>query len=185
MSSKKEVASSCFLSKNSIISPKLLLKWRGKWTSVFSGKFETAAIQLSQVKVLFLPSSPNSQVLKTSFSAASERSCRDDFRTHCTIPWEKVSRENVLWVFTAIPVVTLSRQNCTVIWLPCKKRQAVCFFCKTQIHDQSCYKEEINEPVWFSGRFEAVTIRLSQGENPVFDIRPQNSGLQKHISLQL
>ena len=135
-------------------------------------------------KILLLPMVPNAQVQKNMI-LCSFWANKDTTGTHCTIPWEKVSRENVLRVFTAIPVVTLSRQNCTVRWLPCKKRQAVCFFCKTQIHDQSCYKEEINEPVYFSGRFEAATIRLSQGENPVFDIRPQNSGLQKHISLQL
>ena len=57
----------------------------------FSGRFETATILLSQVKILLLPSSPNYQVQKACFLSVSEL-CRLP-RTHCTIPWEKRSGE--------------------------------------------------------------------------------------------
>jgi len=41
---------------------------------------------------------------------------------------------------------------------------SACLFQKTQILDQSyCCKEEKNEPVCSSGRFEAATIQLAQG----------------------
>ena len=94
---------------------------------------------------------------KKVFPAASEL-CKYAPRTHCAIPWEKRSEESVLWGLTAIPVVTLTKRNCTV-WVPSKKYQAANLSQKTKIHEQSCtFNEEGNKPVCISGRFKGVTI---------------------------
>jgi len=62
---------------------------------------------------------------------------------------------------------------------------SACLFQKTQILDQSyCCKEEKNEPVCSSGRFEAATIQLAQGENTAIAIRLQSTGSQKYVFLQ-
>lgn len=101
---------------------------------------------------------------KTWSSAVSEL-CKDTTRTHCTIPWEKRSRESVLWMLTPITVVTQNKWNCTRRWLPSKKWQIVNFFQKTQIFDQSFYcNEKKNRPVYFSGLYEAATTSFLRGE---------------------
>ena len=59
----------------------------------------------------------------------------------------------------------------------------IILFQKTQNHDQSCCCHgEKNEPVCFSGKFKAVTIQLSLGENMSFAISPQFQDSQKHVS---
>ena len=115
---------------------------------------------------------------------ADPKLCKDTPRTHCTIPWEKRSRESVLWVSTAISVVTLRRWNCTVRWLPRKKWQVAWFFKKAQILDQRCFYEEKNEPRCFSISIEAAIFQLSQEENIAFANGPQCPGSEKHDSLQ-
>ena len=56
-------------------------------------------------------------------------------------------------------------------------------FQKTQNHAQIwCCNEKKNEPVCFSGKFKAVTIQLSLGENMSFAISPQFQDSQKHVS---
>ena len=51
------------------------------------------------------------------FLAVSEF-CKDKPRTQCTNPREKMFRESVLWVFIAIPIVTLISGNSFVRWVP-------------------------------------------------------------------
>ena len=114
-------------------------------------------------KILLLPSVTSSQVYKTCFPAVSELN-KDTPRVHCVISWDKKSRESVLWMLIAITVVILIRWNCTVRWLPSKKWQAAYYFQKTQIHDQSCFNEERNEPECFPGKFEAAMIQVSRGK---------------------
>ena len=79
--------------------------------------------------------------------------CKDTPETQCTILWEKRSGESVLWVLTAIPVVTLINWNCVLKWLLSKKWQEACFFSKTQILDQNCCwsEEKINQCVFLEG----------------------------------
>ena len=74
-----------------------------------------------------------------------------DPRTDCTSPWVKSSAGSVLWVLTAIPVVSsLIRWNWTGWWLPSKKWQATCSFWKTQRMAKSCcHNAQTNEPVHF------------------------------------
>ena len=111
--------------------------------------------------------------------------CKDTPRMYCKIPWEKRSGESVLWVLSAIPIVTLINWNCTLRWLLSKKWQEDCFFSKTQICDQNCcWNEEKNEPVCFSGRFEAANLQHSLVENTRFAIRPKFAGSHRHVSLQ-
>ena len=72
---------------------------------------------------------------------------------------KKDIRESVLWLLTAIPVVTLISWNCTVRWLTRKKYQASPIFQKTQNLDQiCCFNEEKNDPTCFSDRFKAAKI---------------------------
>ena len=95
---------------------------------------------------------------------------------------DKRSRESVLWVLTAIPVVTLIRWNYTVRWLTKKKWQAAWFSQKTQEIDHICGDNEgKNEPACFSGKFKAAIIQLSLGGNTCFATRPQFPGSQKHV----
>ena len=56
---------------------------------------------------------PNSIYTKDCFPLVSDL-CKDIPRRHCTTTWEKLLRENVLWVVPAIPVVTLISRSCTV-----------------------------------------------------------------------
>ena len=101
---------------------------------------------------------------------------KDTSRTHCSIPWEKMSLESVLWVFTTRKDVTIIRWNCTVRLYPRKKWQAAYCIEKTHKHVQiCCCNEEQNEPVCFPGRVEAATIQVSQWEIS-FAIRPQFPG---------
>ena len=63
---------------------------------------------------------------------------------------------------------------------------SACLFQKTQILEQSCCcKEEKNEPVCFSDRFEAATIQIAQGENTANAIKLQSTGSQKYVFLKL
>ena len=71
-------------------------------------------------KYFFCHQAPIPKFTKICFPAASEL-CEDTTRTQGDIPSEKRSGERVLWVLTAIPVVTLIRWKCTVTWLTRKK----------------------------------------------------------------
>ena len=96
-------------------------------------------VQLSYLhreKLLLLPLGLSSQVQKI-FLTVSEV-CKDTPRTHCTTQWEKRPVESVLWVLTAIHVVTLVRWKCTVRWHPSQLKVAGSLFQKTQIPDQYC-----------------------------------------------
>ena len=67
---------------------------------------------------------------QTNFPAFSEL-CKDISRKQCTIPWEKRSGKSILWVLTAIPVLTLTVWNGIVSCLmKSKKWKAACFFRK-------------------------------------------------------
>ena len=131
---------------------------------------------------MFYHKGPIPRFTKACFLAASEL-CTDTPRTHCTIPWEKMSGETVLWELISIPVVILSGWNHTVRWLPCLKSEGACCFHKTPKLNQSYCFNEKNETVCFSGSFEVETIQLSQWENTSFAIRPQFPGSQNHVSL--
>ena len=80
------MATACFFMKTQMFDKICCFNEDKNEPVCFFGRFEAATIQLLQRENIDLPSGPNSQVLKTSFSAVSERSCRDDFRAHCTIP---------------------------------------------------------------------------------------------------
>lgn len=93
----------------------------------FSGRFEAVIIQLPWVENTAFIIRAYSHLQKPSFLAISELS-KDTPRTHSAIPWEQMSLETVLWVLTAIHVVTLMTRNCFVWWLPCKKLEASFLF---------------------------------------------------------
>ena len=96
-------------------------------------------------------------------------------------------------MLTAISAFTLIRCCCySEIVLLCdfpsrSNKQPVVLFCfqKTPKFDKSCCIEEKNEPVCFSGRFEAGIIQLINVENTCFTIRAQFPASQKHVSWQL
>ena len=115
-----------------------------------SVRFEVATIKLSlgiNTGFAIRPQFPGSQ----KHVSLKFLSCVKTLLKHTVLPWEKRSRESVLWVLTAISVVTLIRWNCTVRWLPRKKWQVACFFFKkAQILDQRWCYEEKNEPRCFS-----------------------------------
>ena len=134
-------------------------------------------------KYFFCHQAPITRFKEACFPSFSEL-CKNRPRKHCTIPWEKRSRESVLWVSIAISVVTLTRWNCTVRWLPRKKWQVPWFLKKAQILDQRCCYEEKNEPRCFSISIEAAIFQLSQEENTAFANGPQCPGSEKHDSLQ-
>ena len=118
---------------------------------------------------------------KACFLAVSEL-YKDTGRTHCTVPIEIRCQGRVFfkcWLPNLLPwSENLSCQKTS------QQEVASSLFQKTQKLDQSCcYNEERHEPVWFSGRFEATTIELSQLENTSLAIRPQCPGSQKHVSL--
>ena len=101
---------------------------------------------------------------------------KDTRKTHYTIPWkwEKRSEESILWVLTAIPVVTAIRWNCSERWLPSKKWLAACLIQKIPKLDQSCcFNKEKNETV-FSCRFEAAIIQIPCLENIAFNLKAQS-----------
>ena len=110
----------------------------------------------------FCHQAPIARFIKTCFPAFPEF-CKDIPMKRCTIPWEKMSGDSVLWVLTAIPVVTLIRWNFTVRWLPSKKLEACFLFQKTQNCEQSSCNEK-NEEVCFSCKFKAATMQLILGE---------------------
>lgn len=87
-------------------------------------------------KYFFCHQVPIPKFTKTCFTAILEL---------CRYSWDivyhymkKDVRESVLWLLTAIPVVTLISWNCTVRWLTRKKYQASPIFQKTQNIDQIC-----------------------------------------------
>ena len=101
-------------------------------TVCFSGSFEVETIQLSQwenTSFAIRPQFPSSQ---KHVSLQFQNCLKTHLRWHCTIPWEKMSKEIILWVLTAILLVTLIWWNGTVSLLPSKEWQAACFFQKTQ-----------------------------------------------------
>ena len=179
ITSQQEVAS-CLFQKTQNHDQRRL--WREKCYEekndpvCFSGKFNAATIQLPLGKKYFLcHHSPISRFTKMSILAVSEL-YKDTSRTHCSIPWEKMSLESVLWVFTTRKDVTIIRWNCTVRLYPRKKWQAA--YCIEKTHkcvQICCCNEEQNEPVCFPGRVEAATIQVSQREIS-FAIRPQFPG---------
>ena len=115
---------------------------------------------------------------KTCFPSFSEL-CKDTPRTHHTIPWKKRSWETFLLVLTDTNVVTLIRWNYTVFWHYSDEWQLACCFQKSQILDQTCFSnEEQNEPVLFSGRFEAELFTFQRQKNTAFPL-VANSLVQK------
>ena len=108
---------------------------------------------------------------------------KDPFMTHCIITWENLQGK----VFCEYSLLYL------LLLLVDEREMSDDFpqeggsflFQKTQNYDQSCCLNEIKiETVCFSGKFKAVTLQHSLGEDTSFAIRPQFPGLQKHVSLQ-
>ena len=64
-------------------------------------------------KYFFCHQAPITRFKEACFPSFSELS-KNTPRKHCTTPWEKRSRESVLWLLTAIPVVSLIRWNSTI-----------------------------------------------------------------------
>ena len=151
----------------------------------FSGRFEAGITQLPKVK-------NTTFTIRAQFPGSQKhvswlfQSCIKTHLWHSGPFHEKGCQGSVLWVLTAISVVTLIRWFCTVRQPPNKKWQAACFFWKTQkLNQNCCCHEEKNEPVCFSGRFEAGIIQLINVENTCFTIRAQFPVSQKHVSWQL
>ena len=180
--SMKWESNSLFLSENSNTWPKLLLNEDKDEPVCFSGWVKAATIQVSKGDIVFWYQAPITCFTKTCFPEVSKL-CKDTPRKYCTIPRENISRKSVLRVLTAIPVVTLMRWNCTIRWLSSNRWQAACLFWTTQIIDKNCCNKEKNEPEYFSGRFKAATIQLSQEENSASFIRPQFPVHEKSVSL--
>ena len=100
------------ISENSNTWSNLWLEWRENESVCFSGRLEAATIELSQGKILLLPSGLSFQVHKNMFSCISKL-CKDTPRTYCSIPLEKRSGESVLWVLPSVIFVILIRGNYT------------------------------------------------------------------------
>lgn len=99
----------CLIQKLKYFTKALFNKEKNEWGYFFC-RFEAVSFQFfTGAKYCFCHQAPIVKFTKH-INPVSEL-CKYRLRTYCTIPWEKVSRENVLWVFTAIPVVTLSRKT--------------------------------------------------------------------------
>ena len=167
------------VSENSKSWPKQLMK-RKMTQCVFLASLMLQPSSFHWEKKYFLcHHSPISRFTKIHILAVSGL-YKDTSRTHCSIPWEKMSLESVLWVFTTRKDVTMIKWNCTVRLHPRKKWQAA--YCIEKTHKRvqiCCCNEEQNEPVCFPGRVEAATIQVSQWEIS-FAIRPPFPG-SKHM----
>lgn len=117
---------------------------------VFLAGFKLQLSSFQQVeKNCFYHKAPIPSFKKVCFLSVSQL-YRDTHRIHCTIPWQRMSGESVLWVLTSIQVVNLIRGNGIVRWIPSNKWQEACHFQKTQILDHISYwNEEKNELVYF------------------------------------
>ena len=95
----------CFFQKTQIIDQSFCCNKEINEAEYFSGGFEAGALRLSQGKytafAIRLPWPSSQRQLSLQFLS----SVKDTTRTHCTLPWEKVSEPRVLWVLTAIPSV--------------------------------------------------------------------------------
>ena len=105
MTSQKEVASSLFFFKKAQILDQRWCYEEKNEPRCFSQYWGYNFPALTGGKYCFCQWAPMSRFRKTWFSAVSEL-CKNTTRTHCTIPWEKRSRENVLWMLNPITVVT-------------------------------------------------------------------------------
>ena len=117
------------------------------------------------------------------FSLGIWELCKDSTKTQCAIPWEKRSGDSVLWVLSTISVVNLIKWICTIRWFSSKSGKQFVSLWKLESWEYLLLYNERNEPVCFSGRFEATAFELSQLENTSLAIRPQCGSSQKHVSL--
>ena len=147
-----------FLSKNTILDQSSCCTVEKSEPECSSGRFEAANIQFAPGETIACAIRPQFPGSKKNVSLQFQ-SCVDSPRTPCIIAWEKRSRKSVLWMLTAIPIVTLIRWNYPVRCHPKKKLKAAVFFPKTQLFPQSCcWNEEENEPVCF---LESLRLQLS------------------------
>ena len=107
----------CFFQKTQMIDQSFSCNKEINEAECFSGGFEAGTLRLSPGKYIAfairLPLPSSQRQLSLQFLS----SVKDTTRTHCTLPWEKVSEPRVLWVLTAIPCGTLIRWKYTVRWL--------------------------------------------------------------------
>lgn len=86
LNSQLEVASKLFLSETRTLDKIVVMK--KNWTSVFFWQVSSVTLQLSQVRILLLPSSPNSHVNQKKKKKVYQQfqSCVNTHKTQYTIP---------------------------------------------------------------------------------------------------
>ena len=101
----------CFFQKTQMIDQSFSCNKEINEAECFSGGFEAGTLRLSPGKYIAfairLPLPSSQRQLSLQFLS----SVKDTARTHCTLPWEKVSEPRVLWVLTAIPSVNLIKST--------------------------------------------------------------------------
>ena len=119
-----------------------------------------------------LPSVFNSQIHKIIFPC-SFRACNKTPRTQFSIPWEKKSGKSVLWVCVPYLLLPWLSESILSDGLQAREWQAVCFFQKTQIFDQTCclFERQMNQRLFLAG-LRLQLSRFHTGKK-VFDIRTQ------------